>query len=54
MAKSIIYDNLPDIGTPQGMILYSFVMYMITYFLSWLFKEPQVAKSNDPDVKVRT
>lgn len=54
MAKSIIYENLPEIGSPQGMILYSFMLYMITYFLSWLFRERQEVPSNDPDVKVRT
>jgi hypothetical protein len=36
------------------MILYSFIFYMITYFLSWLFRAPEEFKSNDPDVKVRT
>ena len=41
MAKSIIYENLPEIGSPQGMIFYSFIFYIITYFLSWLFREPQ-------------
>ena len=42
MAKSIIYENLPDIGSPQGMILYSFIMYITTYFLAWLFRGPEV------------
>jgi hypothetical protein len=54
MAKSILLEYLPEIGSPFGMILYSFIFYMITYFLSWLFRAPEEFKSNDPDVKVRT
>jgi len=58
MAKSFIYENLPDVSTPQGMIFYSFIMYVVSYFLSWFFKGPEEEQDprvkGDKDVKTRT
>jgi Mg2+ and Co2+ transporter CorA len=39
MGRSIIYDNLPELGSPVGFFFYSFLAYMLVLFLSWLMKE---------------
>lgn len=47
MAKSIIYENLPEIGSPLGFVFYSLLCYLFTLFMSWL-----ISKNEDPEVEV--
>jgi hypothetical protein len=41
MAKSIIYENLPELGSPLGFVFYSLMCYLITLFFSWLMREDE-------------
>lgn len=37
---SIIYNNLPEVGTPWGFVFYSLVCYCLVWFGTWLLRDP--------------
>ncbi|TNV85683.1 hypothetical protein FGO68_gene5168 [Halteria grandinella] len=51
MAKSIIYENLPELGSPYGFFFYSALCYIFTLFVSWLMKGDE--KQTAEDIKRR-
>lgn len=38
MGRSIIYDNLPSISSPQGFFFYAFLGYMVIKFLMFMIR----------------
>ena len=38
MGKSIIYENLPSLGTPWGLLFYTMFGYMIIKFLMFMIR----------------
>ncbi len=53
MPKSVLIDYMPEINSPLGYLLYPLIVYLITWFCSWIFKEPMSKPFEDPDVEVK-
>lgn len=49
MAKSIIYENLPELGSPFGFIFYSCLCYLFAWFVTWLVSSDE--KETEEEIK---